>query len=189
MTKLVSTILAVALAITPTASQTVKGLAAEQAYPGLADKMALFAQFVGDWEADAIVYNPDGSKVTGKAEWHWSWILEGRALQDVYILRSSAAQEASRVIGIGTGVRFPETKSDGWRVVYIGPMNGFLYTFSARKVGDEIVLEGKDENDAPMRWIFSEIKRRSFHWRAEVSQDAGKSWQLAQEMSVRRTGL
>jgi hypothetical protein len=92
------------------------------------------------------------------------------------------------VIGIGTAVRFPETKSDRWRVAYIGPMNGFLYTFSARKVGDEIVLEGKDEDDAPMRWIFSEIKPRSFHWKAVVSHDAGKSWQLGQEMSVRRTG-
>jgi hypothetical protein len=190
MTKLVFAILAAALAVSPAfAWQTVKGLAAKQPYPGLTEKMALFAQFVGDWEADAIIYKPDGSKVTGKAEWHWSWILEGRALQDVYILRSSAAKGTSRVIGIGTGVRFPEAKSDSWRVVYVGPMSEFLYTFSARKVGDEIVLDGKDEDDAPMRWIFSEIRPRSFRWRAVVSHDAGKSWQLGQEMSVRRTGL
>ena len=78
MSKLIRVILAATLAGPMAAAQTVKGLAAKQPYPGLADKMALFAQFVGDWEADAIIYNPDGSKVTGKAEWHWSWILEGR---------------------------------------------------------------------------------------------------------------
>ena len=171
------------------AAQPLKGLAADKPFPPIADKMALFGQFVGDWEANSVIYNPDGSKVTGKAEWHWGWILNGTALQDVYILRSSAGKRASRVIGIGTALRFPEAGTDNWRVVYVGPMKGYLYTFNARRVGDEIVLDGKNEDDAPMRWIFSKITSRAFHWKAVVSPDKGRSWQVMQEMSVWRSRL
>jgi hypothetical protein len=46
MSKPICAILAIALAGSTAAAQTVKGLAAKQPYPGLADKMALFAQFV-----------------------------------------------------------------------------------------------------------------------------------------------
>jgi len=50
------------------------------------------------------------------------------------------------------------------------------------------VLEGKDVDGTPMRWIFSRITPSSFHWRRVFSTDDGATWQLHKEMTVRRVG-
>lgn len=62
-----------------------------------------------------------------------------------------------------------------------------METFVARQVGNQIVMEGNSNKDgSPVRWIFSGITRGSFHWQAVVSADKGKTWQLQEEMFVRR---
>jgi hypothetical protein len=151
--------------------------------------MMLFGQLVGDWEFDYVGYKPDGSKINTKGEWHFGWVLEGRAVQDVWILYGVAdpakAGTASN-LEYGTTVRFYDPKIDAWRVVWNGPMNGNQRTFIARKVGDEIVMEGKGDGSM-LRWIFSEIKSQSFHWRDLGSEDEGKTWRLQEEMFVRRS--
>src|SRR5262245_11092448 len=53
-----------------------------KAYP---DKLMLYGQFVGDWEADANWFLPDGTARQHKWEIHFDWVLEGRAIQDVWI--------------------------------------------------------------------------------------------------------
>jgi hypothetical protein len=53
--------------------------------PDYADKLMFFGKFVGDWEFDMTATKPDGSQVDGKGEWYFGWVLNGRALQDVWI--------------------------------------------------------------------------------------------------------
>lgn len=165
-----------------------QGLAADGPAEDRADKLMLFGQFVGDWDVDFTVYGPDGAKQTEKAEWHFGWVLEGRAVQDVWIVpRRGKRDKASPVKSdYGTTIRFYDPRIDAWRVVYVSPLHGDLLTFVARKVGDEIVLEGHDPEGSMMRWIFSEITEQSFRWRRVVSPDGGKTWRLHKEMSVRR---
>jgi hypothetical protein len=161
------------------------GLQASGPLPGLAEKLRLFGQFVGDWELDSVITKPDGSKLAGKGEWHFGWVLEGRAIQDVFILRAPDAKAGTPAASYGTTLRIYDPKIDGWRVVYASAMAGTLETFVARQIGDEIVLEPKD--GGPMyRWIFSEITPSSFHWRSVGSPDGGKTWHVFQEVSVRR---
>ncbi|MDQ3919830.1 MAG: hypothetical protein M3348_15285 [Acidobacteriota bacterium] len=177
---------------TPSANaQAGSGPAALAADGPAADRdgeMMLFGQFVGDWDVDFTVYGPDGTRQTEKAEWHFGWVLEGRAVQDVWIVpRRGERDKASPVPrDYGTTIRFYDPAIDAWRVVYASPVHGDLLTFVARRVGDEIVLEGRDPEGSPMRWIFSEITGKSFRWRRVVSTDGGKTWQLHKEMSVRR---
>ena len=57
-----------------------------------------------------------------------------------------------------------------------------------RRVGEEILLEGQNPDGHPLRWIFSDITKTSFHWRDEVSDDRGSTWFLQEEMDVRRRG-
>jgi hypothetical protein len=131
----------------------------------------LFAPFVGSWELDVFDHHDDGSVESARGEWHWGWILEGRAIQDVWITPPRAEGSA---VEYGTAVRL----YDG-RVVWSGPVRGRQIMFVARLVDGEIVLAG-EEHGAPLRWIFSEIRPGSFRWRAE---SAGR---LVQEMDVRR---
>ena len=165
-----------------------RGLAAEAPAADRADKLMLFGQFVGDWDVDFTVYNSDGTRETERAEWHFGWVLEGRAVQDVWIVprRGERDKESPVKSDYGTTIRFYDPALDAWRVVYVSPQHGDLLTFVAREVGEEIVLEGHDADGAPMRWVFSEIKKDSFRWRRVVSPDGGKTWRLHKEMSVRR---
>jgi len=165
-----------------------EGLVSNGPSPDLADKLRLFGQFVGDWEAEFTAYAPDGSRQMEKAEWHFGWVLEGRAIQDVWIIPRRSDRETSNFTrrDYGTTLRFYDPSLDAWQAVWVSPPHGEVITFIARKVGDEIVLEGKDPEDAPMRWIFSLITSDSFHWRRVFSSDGGQTWKLQKEMSVRR---
>ena len=167
-----------------------EGLAAGGPDPDYADKLMLFGQFVGDWEVDFTVYESDGRKETAKAEWHFGWVLAGRAIQDVFVIprRSDRQNSSWRRPDYGTCLRFYDPSIDGWRVVWISPLHGEILTFTARQVGDEIILAGKDADDSPMRWIFSNITPNYFQWRRVLSTDNGETWQLHKEMFVRRVG-
>lgn len=165
-----------------------EGLAAAGPNAAYAEKLMLFGQFVGDWAVDFTVYGPDNNKQSVKAEWHFGWVLDGRAIQDVFIVPSREARETSNWSrqDYGTCLRFYDPGLDSWRVVWVSPRHGEILTFNAAQVGDEIVLEGKDLDDTPMRWIFSDITTNSFHWRRVLSTDGGITWQLHKEMSARR---
>jgi hypothetical protein len=75
---------------------------------------------------------------------------------------------------------------DAWHSIWISPKYGVIQTFVARRVGDEIVLEGQTEEGHPERWIFSEITPNSFRWRSVESHDNEKTWKLTEEMRVHR---
>lgn len=147
----------------------------------------LFGQFVGDWEIDAQYFLPDGTHPKGKGELHVGWILNGRAIQDVWMGHIDNPPAGFPPISFGTTVRFYDPKIDAWHCVWIAPLSGIVQTFVARRVGDEIVLEGKTKDGYPERWIFSEITPRSFRWRSVESHDNQRTWQLTEEMSIRRT--
>jgi len=148
----------------------------------------LFGQFVGDWDVDFTVHGPDGARQTEKAEWHFGWILEGRAIQDVWIVPRREERDKSSPVksDYGTTIRFYDPAIDAWRVVYVSPLHGDLLTFVARQVGDEPGFPAVRGDGSPMRWIFSEITGQSFRWRRVVSPDGGKTRRLHKEMCVRR---
>ncbi|TIP58310.1 MAG: hypothetical protein E5X55_37140, partial [Mesorhizobium sp.] len=52
----------------------------------LAEKLNLYGRFVGAWTFDATRHLEDGQVLTGRGEVHFGWVLEGRAIQDVWIL-------------------------------------------------------------------------------------------------------
>jgi hypothetical protein len=166
----------------------IKKLVAGGPLPGLEEKLALFGQFVGDWEFDMTLFKQDGTRRTGRGEWHFGWALAGRAIQDVWIAWDDTSRPNAPPTEYGTTVRFYDSKVDAWRVVWVGPMRHNLITFTGRKVGSEIVMEADSRPSSSQRhrWILSEISSQSFHWRAVTSLDEGKNWILEQEMNVRR---
>ncbi len=60
------------------------GLKADGPFPGMEEKLALFGQFVGDWDILEDRYlKPDCTWAVGRGELHWRWILNGRGVRDV----------------------------------------------------------------------------------------------------------
>ena len=121
---------------------------------------------------------------TGTGEWHFGWVLQGRAIQDVFI----AYHADGSLYEYGTTIRAYDPRSGFWNVAYCGPVTGSLRVFTASMIGDEIVLEGQGTDGHLIHWIFSEIKRETFRWRGEVSKNNGLTWTLYEEMRLTRRG-
>jgi hypothetical protein len=145
------------------------------------EKLMLFGQFVGSWEFDGVGYSADGTRTTDKGEIHFSWVLQGRAVQDLWIERESTDPRPKIY---GSTIRFYDPKTDTWSSTWIEPNYGIVSQFTGRKIGDEIVLEGKDKQGVQIHWVFSQIKQDSFHWRGERLTE-GK-WRVYEELDARR---
>jgi hypothetical protein len=161
----------------------IQGLGADGPDPALQEKLMLFGQFVGDWTIEARHPQPDGTEIRNRGTLHMRWILAGRAVQDVWV---DLQGDPPREVPAGTTLRFYDPKIDAWQCIWLSPVQGVVRTFVARKVGDEIVLEGHTADGHPEHWVFSEITPEAFRWRAEISHKNTKEWQLIEEMRVRR---
>jgi hypothetical protein len=154
-----------------------------------ADALMLYGQFVGAWEGVCTTHPPDGAPVRHSAEVHFGWVLEGRAVQDVWIV--PARSDRSRPIGprnlYGTTLRVYDPSEGAWNVTWTNPPNGAFTRLVGRREGDRIVQVG-DDRDGRNRWTFSEITPDSFRWTGEVSTDGGRTWRLLAEFALRRVG-
>lgn len=152
------------------------------------DDLRLFGQFVGSWDLDCTEYAADGTAETRPGEWHFGWVLDGRAIQDVWVFPSRAYRQATgeETVEHGVSLRFYDAAIDAWRSTWVGPVRGRVHTFIARAVGAEIHLDGDAEDGTPLRWAFSEITPDSFRWRNEIADGPEGAWRLQQEMRVRR---
>jgi hypothetical protein len=162
----------------------IKGLGADGPDPNLQEKLMLFGQFVGDWDiVEARYTQKDGAEVKMQGEVHFGWILGGLAIQDVWM---GHRMDSQKMILFGTTIRFYDPKIDAWRSTWLSPIKGLVQTFIARKVNDEIVLELQTTDGYPEKWIFSQITPQSFRWHSEETHDNGKTWQLTEEMQIRK---
>jgi hypothetical protein len=145
------------------------------------EKLMLFGQLVGSWSYEGVSYNDDGSREANDGEIHIHWILDGQAIQDVWM---DKARDGNPAKAYGTTVRFYDPKSDTWLSTWISPSRGAVFQMTARKVGSEIVIEGKNPSGTLIHWVFSDIKSNSFHWHAEKLV-SGK-WHTYEDISVKR---
>ena len=144
----------------------------------------LFGQFVGDWVIARVQSpSPRGVAFATRGEVHFGWILEGRAVQDVWMTYD---EKSKKVIPVGTTVRVYNPSIDAWLSTWISAIRRSVQTFVARQVREKIVLEGTTNDGYPERWIFSEIKPESFRWYSEETHDGGNTWVLTEEMRIRR---
>jgi hypothetical protein len=161
-----------------------KGLGSDGPYPEFKDKLMLFGQFVGDWDIASVkTPNPSGVAFRAGGEVHFNWILDGRAVQDVWMSYDAQSKGA---FPVGTTIRVYDPSMDAWQSTWISAISRTVQTFIARQVGKEIILESQTKKDLPERWIFSDITPESFRWHSEESSDGGKLWALTEEMDIRR---
>jgi hypothetical protein len=163
-------------------------LVADGPDPSHAEALMLFGRFVGAWDFDWALYSEDGERtLTERGEWIFGWVLEGRAVQDAWIIPERVRRGGDVPAGeYGTTIRLYDPVRDLWLVTWTGPINRVRRTFEARRSGADIVQDGETEDGDPMRWTFSDIAADSFTWRSVVSHDGGETWRLREEMRVRR---
>jgi hypothetical protein len=162
----------------------IKALGASSPHPSLGEQARVFDRLVGTWDCDYSFHLDDGSVRHSKGELLLGWILDGRAVQDLFITYPANGEKERR---IGTTIRFFDTALKQWRIVFISPQFNYVVTVQGGLEGDRIVLRGTDSTDgAPIRWSFNDIKPDSFVWRGEKSRDGGKTWKMEEEHHMNR---
>jgi len=149
----------------------------------LGDASGVYGWLIGSWDVRVIDYE-DGSKQERQGEWHFGWILEGRAIQDVFVVPARRLRSAFNPIEgnrYGTTLRIYDRKTDAWRVIWNNPVTGVENRLIGKKVGNEIIQEGVEKDGSLIRWSFRDIHADSFHWTGEESHDQGKTWTLSVE--------
>src|SRR5712692_1874900 len=159
-----------------------EGLHATQPNETLASKLALYGQFIGSWHLDIDLSAWDGSHHHTEGEVHFDWVLEGRALQDVWIYPARSqrtnATEAETWYRYGSTFRWYDPAIDAWHITWFDPNRGVELHQIGRAQGQDIVQIGEDSRGLLRRWRFVEITSTSFTWLGEVSWDKGLTWTL-----------
>jgi len=150
----------------------------------------VYGWLVGSWELEVLHYKAvDVSAQRIRGEAHFAWVLEGRAIQDVWITprpedRSPDLDKTNNMYG--TTLRVWDPTIQAWRIHWINPVTGHAEQQVGRRIGSDIVQIGVRLDGTPTRWRFTEITADSFHWIGEALDSDGQTWKLEGEFRARR---
>ena len=158
--------------------------------PDIPEAADAYGWLVGSWELYVRRYwatDVTALGITGEA--HFAWVLEGRAVQDVWIMPRPAERttplDKTRNM-YGTTLRVWDPSIRAWRITWRNPAGGHHENQIGRLIGNEVIQIGTREDGTPTRWTFTEITPATFHWLGEALQPDGKTWILEGEFRAKR---
>lgn len=156
----------------------------------LTDQEDIYGWLIGGWEATVYDYAADGTAHESSGEWHFGRVLEGRAIQDVWIA-PPRSQRISKTLSkqynrYGTSMRVYDREIGAWRVTWFNPVSGARNDLIGRRQGADIVQEGTNASGRKIRWSFKDVTPTSFRWIGESLEPDGKTWRLEAEFRARR---
>lgn len=161
-------------------------LAAKRRSPELDDIDDIFGFLIGSWDIEAVLHGPDGQTRRVQGEIHASWVLEGRAIQDLFIFPRPADRLADAPASsdrYATTIRTYDRQHGAWRVVFINPAAAETNAeLIARRDGNGIAMEGNLADRTPIRWRYEDVTERSFRYSARRLGSDGRTWHLYLEL-------
>jgi hypothetical protein len=158
--------------------------------PEISEPADAYGWLIGSWELEVCHYKAVDVTTRGiKGEAHFGWVLEGRAVQDVWIMprRSERSADLDKTNNMyGTTLRVWDSSIQAWRITWINPMTGHREEQIGRRSGKDVVQVGARTDGTPTRWTFTEITPDAFHWVGEALEPDGNIWKL--EASSARNG-
>ena len=156
-------------------------LAAPARAPEIPAEHDIYGWLAGSWELDVIRYGVDVRDRAIRGEAHFGWVLEGRAVQDVWIMKTEPL-----VNTYGTTLRIYDPTLGAWRVTWVNPISGRRDELIGRRIGDDLVQIGTHQDGTPIRWRFVDTTADSFRWLGEALAADGQTWTLEAEFHGRR---
>jgi hypothetical protein len=148
-----------------------------------------YGWLVGSWDLEVRHYYADVSGRGLMGEAHFAWVLEGRAVQDTWIMprREQRTEEIDRACNTyGTTLRVWDPAIRAWRITWINPVANARCEMIGRRSGNDVVQIGTLKDGSVVRWRFTEITPDSFHWIGEALQTDGETWKVQGEFLARR---
>jgi hypothetical protein len=139
--------------------------------------MDLYGWLIGSWELDTLHHLGGGGAENWTGECHFGWVLEGRAIQDIWIRPRRPAPSTM----YGTTLRIFDPRIDGWHIIWSDPLNQDYSRQVGRAEGRDIVQIGEDSRGLQARWRFTEITPKSFHWIGEERSSNENRWKVTYE--------
>jgi hypothetical protein len=142
-----------------------------------AENLTLYSWLVGAWEFEGTLYRSDRSVHHGHGTINAGWVLEGRAIQDVWVFPG---------VFLGTTLRSYDPELRAWRIAWTDPHRQYYVQQTGRADGCNVVQEGSDQRGILRRWSFIERSAEAFRWTGEMRQTDGAPWELQSECRARR---
>jgi hypothetical protein len=167
------------------------GLAAAGRAEEIPESQDVYGWLVGSWELDVVRYwAVDVSSQGIKGEVHAGWVLEGTAVQDIWIMprrieRGTTVDKKRNMYG--STLRAWDASIEAWRITWSNPAGDHFEQQIGRRSGKDIVQTGQRPDGSTTRWRFVEITDDAFHWLGESQPVNGKAWILEGEFLARRT--
>ncbi|WP_287284923.1 hypothetical protein [Mesorhizobium sp.] len=130
--------------------------------------MHLYGWLIGSWEMDTIRHLDDGTTEESTGEIHFGWVLEGRAIQDIWIRPRRPAPSYSRQIGRAEGKDIVQIGEDSrglkarWRFTEIAA-DSFHWIGEERSSGND-PWQITYEHFARRERILDTLGRSSRNW-------------------------
>jgi len=155
-------------------------------HASLGDQAKVFGRLVGTWDVDYADFKKDGKVDHRSGELLVGWVMDGRAIQDFWIVYPSGTRKDREVY---TDLRYYDPKSGTWPATFIDPEHISVARFRGVAVGDDrIAFDTQDFLGTDTRWSINDIRPDSFVWREEESLDGGTTWRLVAEHHMKRRG-
>jgi len=166
----------------------VETLLAAGPHPSLGSHSSTYGRLIGSWIGKLDLYREGKSVAEASVEAHFGWVLEGRAVQDVWITPARPDRQASvspALSWYGSTLRVFDPATNAWNTTWTDPMSQLRIELVGRRQGEDIVQIGTRAG-RPIRWIFSDIEASSFTWRGHVLSFDGVNWVPEVEIEFRR---
>jgi len=174
-----------AMHVSALAGENTLGLLSEEVNSAASSEVAQWGKMAGNWQVVATVFDQDG-QVTGEiiGEWNWSYILNGHAIQDVYIVPGREEQtDASLAYFYDTNIRSFNYQKKKWDVAWINTRHEDLQLWEAEQVNDTMVMRPNrpymdaQVGEGVIRIItFYNMTETHFSWKEDRSEDGGETW-------------
>lgn len=143
--------------------------------PKAPKETAQYAFIIGTWDCKTRFMNAEGGYSEGSATWTGSWILDGWAVQDVWV-----ESDTDGTVFYGTNIRSFNPKTGKWDNRWLPQVTLQWKYYESEQRGDTMVMtggEGKDSRGAFIdRNTFYDIGDNGWKWRKDRSYDGGKTW-------------
>ncbi len=135
----------------------------------------IYSKLIGEWDVIWVENEGTNNERKVKGEWLFSRILEGMAIQDMFIVPSRTERKINPQPDgeYGTTIRIYNPNTNNWDIYY--GCTGYAFRLEGKKEGESIVhteiTEGK------MKWVISDITENSFKWEKLICDNTG-IWNL-----------
>lgn len=147
----------------------------------------IYAPFIGEWDCDWVEGMGTYEERHVRGEWLFSWMDEGKAVQDIFICPSRKEREKTGFseAEYGTTIRQYDAVSDKWFFTFM--QRGVTYEFEVDHDPQGGLIQNMiNHRHYNMIWRITDITADSFKWSNNISKDNGETWRTLAEMLVTR---